>query len=416
MTTRAEIVATETQPSGTMAAIALGYKGPLADRIMAAHDKTTTLIKEGKLREAHQEARDAQLREAQVWIQNAWRKRSHWFANGSDIAPENIAPKLVPVKTTEQQDLFRLARYTWSLPYSRGYGRRLRFLVLDEGHGTLMGVLGLQSAPINFPPRDRKVSYPENRKVELVNQTMDAFTLGAVPPYNRLLGGKLVVCAAASKEIADAYREKYSGATTWLDGNTLPAHLVMVTTTSAFGRSSIYNRVAYRDAETGESRKIAVQLDYTKGYGSFYLHKEYPDIKKFLIQQGYDDANQGYGRGPKPVWQNINKTLNMLGIRTRRSHHGIPRQAWSIPLAKNAWEYLNGEDEEPDYHDTPFERLAAWWKERWLLPRAERITDWQDWSKRSLLESITVVEPTIRPVPTNDTNGTSSQGGDIAIA
>ena len=389
MTMLAEIEKAEVQVSNATAEIALGSSGPLADRIRAANAKMAELKERGEFREMHFEARNAHLREAHAWIQNAWRKRSQWFANGDEIAPENIAPKLIPVETTEQQDLFRLARYTWSLPYSRGYGRRLRFLIVDEGHETLMGVLGLQSAPINFPPRDREVSYPENRKVELVNQTMDAFTLGAVPPYNRLLGGKLVVCAAGSKEIVDAYQERYSGTTTWIDGNTIPAHLVMVTTTSAFGRSSIYNRVTYRDPDTGDTRKVAVPLGYTKGYGNFHLHEVYQDIKKFLIQQGYEDANKGYGRGPKPVWQNISKTLTMLGMSHEGLNHGIPRQAWGVPMAQNAWEYLNGEDEEPDYYDIPFERLAAWWKERWLLPRSERITDWRDWRRGAVLQSIT---------------------------
>ena len=137
--------------------------GPLADRIRAAIAKAAEQKGKGEFREMHREARTARLRDAQEWVRKAWAKRSRWFADGSDITPQNIAPKLVRVETAEQQDLFRLARYTWSLPYSRGYGRRLRFLIVDEGHDALMGVLGLQSAPISFGPRDRKAAYPEGR-------------------------------------------------------------------------------------------------------------------------------------------------------------------------------------------------------------------------------------------------------------
>ncbi len=389
MTLLAEIVKTEVTPGDNAADIARGVKAPLADRIRAANAAMARLQAQGEFHAMHHAARNAALSAAQSWIQKAWPKRSHWFADGRDITPENIVPKLVEVATAEQRDLFRLARYTWSLPYSKGYGRRLRFLIIDAGHDKLMGVLGLQSAPINFPPRDRKVTYPEGRKVALVNQTMDAYTLGAVPPYNRLLGGKLVVCAAASREIVDAYGKKYSGATTWMEQGVIPAHLVMLTTTSAFGRSSIYNRVTYRDAGAGRTRQLAAPLGYTKGYGNFHLHEVYPDIKKFLIQAGYN-ANQGYGRGPKPVWQNISKTLTMLGMEHQGLKHGIPRQAWAIPLAHNAWDYLSGQDKEPEYYDVPFEQLAAWWMERWLLPRAQRITDWRDWSRESVLQSVTV--------------------------
>ena len=128
------------------------------------------------IRAMHLAARMRDLSAAQNWITNAWRLRGRYFANGADINPERIHPKIVPVRTTAEQDIYRLARYTWSLPYSRGYGRRLRFLILDAGHdNAVMGILGLQSPPIDFSLRDQRIVYPEGRKVENVNQTMDIF-------------------------------------------------------------------------------------------------------------------------------------------------------------------------------------------------------------------------------------------------
>lgn len=353
----------------------------------SANDKNITKT---QMRSMHEMARQARLCESQEWIQKAWMKYSHRFADGAAISPQYIRPKLVQVETAEQRELFRLARFTWSLPYSRGYGRRLRFIVIDEHHGTLMGVLGLQSAPISFTSRDRHVIYPtKERKELLVNQTMDIFTLGAIPPYNRLLAGKMLVYAASSREIRQAYQAKYADATTLMQGRVIPPHLVMLTTTSAYGRSSIYNRVTYPDRPDAPCRAIATELGYTEGYGNFHFDAIYPDIKDFLIKQGIP-ANVGFGRGPKPVWQNITRTLTMLGIDGKGLKHGIRRQAWCIPLAKNAWEYLNGAVEEPDYYEASFEQLTDWWKERWLLPRAQRISDWRDWRKESVLESITV--------------------------
>ncbi len=364
----------------------------MVDRIREALSKA---IPEGEIRTKehirlmHEEARLSRIRDAQGWIQKTWEKWSHRFANGADLSPQDITPKLVAVRTPEEQDLFRLSRFTWSLPYSRGYGRRLRFLVMDEHHDTVMGVLGLQSAPIDFAVRDRHISYPEGEKEVLVNQTMDIFTLGAIPPYNRLLAGKLIVYAAASQEIRKAYQDKYNGRVTELDARVIPSHLVLLTTTSAFGRSSIYNRVSYRDNTVGRKRDIATPLGYTKGYGNVHLDAIYPDLKEFLIKQGIP-ANRGFGRGPKPVWQNITRTLTMLNVKQDGLKHGIQRQAWAIPLAKNAWDYLSGRAEEPDYYETAFDQLAAWWKERWLLPRAQRVSDWRDWCRESLLQSITM--------------------------
>lgn len=123
------------------------HPGPLADRIREALSKS---IPEGEIRTKehirlmHEEARLSRLRDAQEWIQKAWQKWSHRFANGADLSPKDITPKLVAVRTPEEQDLFRLARFTWSLPYSRGYGRRLRFLVVDEYHDAAQPILRLR--------------------------------------------------------------------------------------------------------------------------------------------------------------------------------------------------------------------------------------------------------------------------------
>ena len=363
---------------------------PLADRIRHALRE----IPESKpgnskenVRDMHMAARQHHIAEAADWIQDAWRKRQHLFVNGADLDPAQIKPKLVPVTNTETTDLFRLARYTWSLPYSKGYGRRLRFLVVDTGHGnTLMGVIGLQSPPIDFPLRDKKAAFPEGRKVELVNQTMDIYTLGSVPPYNDLLAGKLMIYATTSREISEAYQTKYVNTKTEIKGDVLPAELVLLTTTSAFGRSSMYNRVSY------PGRSIAEKLGYTTGYGSIRLNSFkdiYPDIKKFLRDEGYGDR-MGFGKGgPKEVWRNITQVIQMLGINDNGLKHGINREAWAISLASNAWEYLGGADPEPYYHQEKFAELTDWWKTRWLLPRAERKTDWRHWQKDLLLQSIT---------------------------
>lgn len=359
----------------------------LADRISNAYAAAVRQHAQGQYRAMHDAATQAALQQARPWLETAWRQHQARFRNGADLDPAQIRPILAPADTPARQALFRLARYTWSLPYSRGYGRRLRFLVLDAGHDdALIGILGLQSAPINFAPRDRRIDYPAGRKVELVNQTLDAFTLGAVPPYNRLLGGKLVVCAAASQEVRHAYQSKYAGRASWLENRVLPAQLALITTTSAFGRSSIYNRVAYHSSAGGK-RLLAEPLGYTRGFGSVHLHAVYPDIKEFLIRKGYQ-ANQGYGRGPKPVWQNIAKALTLLGLSHQQLQHGIPRQAWAFPLARNAWEYFNGQDAAPDYYAEDFATLAEYWKQRWLLPRAARCPDWRRITRDAVREAI----------------------------
>lgn len=337
-------------------------------------------------RAMHQQARIARLDHAQAWITSTWPKLEAYFADGDQIIPSAVSPTLIPVETQEHKDLFRMARYTWSLPYSKGYGRRMRFLVIDNSNNCLIGILGLQSAPIDFRLRDQDIQYPEGQKVSMVNQTMDIFTLGAIPPYNQLLGGKLMVYTAASQEIRMAYQAKYADATTEITKQVIPPHLVLLTTTSAFGRSSIYNRVAFLGPQDPAFRRIAEPLGMTKGYGTFFLETLYPDIKEFLTQAGYK-PNKGFGEGPKPVWQNISKAMTLLKI-SGGLNHGVKREVWSIPLAKDAWEYLSGTVPNPTYYPETFPQLANWWQERWLLPRAERVSSWAEHRKTAVTESI----------------------------
>ena len=342
------------------------------------------------IRSMHEAARECHLADHEKWTKNAWRLRQHFFANGADLNPDAISPRMIQVVNTEQQDLFRLARYTWSLPYSRGYGRRLRFLIVDAGHdNAVMAILGLQSPPIDFPLRDQKIYYPPEHKVEMVNQTMDIYTLGAVPPYNQLLAGKLAVYAAASREVREAYQERYSEAVTQIENQILPAHLVMLTTTSAFGRSSLYNRIRYR------GREVAQRLGETTGYGNVRLNAVrdiYPQIKEFLVQEGYEER-MGFGKGgPKEAWRNITQVMQMLGIKGDDAlHHGIRREAWAILLAKNAWKYLSGQSRRPAYYQASFDRLSQHWRKRWMLPRSERERDgdWRNWRREQILAMIT---------------------------
>ena len=89
----------------------------------------------------HAPARETALLQASGWIQRAWEKYRNYFAEGHEIRPGAIVPQLVEVETKEQRELFRLARYTWSLPYTKGYGRRLQFLVMDCAVNKLIGIL-----------------------------------------------------------------------------------------------------------------------------------------------------------------------------------------------------------------------------------------------------------------------------------
>lgn len=336
-------------------------------------------------RQLHKPAKEVELRKRQDWLRRNLPRYLPFFADGEEVEPAKVKPALVEVEERWHYELFRVARLTWSLPYSKGFGRRLTYLVIDEHNGKLIGVLRLQSPPLSFPPRDKLFEYPDGRKTELVNQTMDIQTLGALPPYNRLLGGKLVAMAAASDEVRAAYHRKYAGRETEMEGRVLPARLVALTTTSAFGRSSVYNRLRYHD-ET-----ITVSLGYTEGYGSFHLQRLYPLFREFLEAQGVSTRG-GFGTGPRRKWQTMVRALERLGFTSDLLKHGVKREAFLFPLIHNLEAYMAGRDDELDLRKLPFEELATYWQERWLLGRAERVDGWRQWRHEEIENMLILAE------------------------
>jgi hypothetical protein len=341
-----------------------------------------------ELRQKHLANRLEILERDRAWIASHAHRLLVWFASGADVIPARISPRLVPVETNEQQDLFRLARYTWSLPYSKGYGRRLKFLIIDDSNGKLMGVLGLQSPPLDLSPRDQKFAFAPGRKVELVNQTMDIYVQGAVPPYNVLLGGKLVVMAVAAREVRQAYRHRYEGKLTQMEGKQLPPHLVAVTTTSAFGRSSLYNRVVFE--KDGQRHKVAESLGFMRGFGVFqFSEATYQLLKEFIRQELPSRKVAGFATGPRVKWQVITLALHRLGVPTSTMRHGIQREAYLVRLVDNLEAYFSGEEHVPKYLEWDFSELAAFWKRHYLLgPRRQRPQHWRQWDRGQILKLV----------------------------
>jgi hypothetical protein len=162
------------------------------------------------IRALHFEQRRDGLKDHRTFVKSALPKLVTHFANGSEVDPEKVQPRLELVKAdTWQSDLFRLASLSWSVPVSYGFGRRLRYLVWDEHNGKLIGIIALGDPVYNLRVRDELIGWTvKDRSKRLVN-VLDAYVLGSVPPYNMLLGGKLVACLIRTKEVRDDFARKY---------------------------------------------------------------------------------------------------------------------------------------------------------------------------------------------------------------
>ena len=83
-------------------------------------------------------------------------------------------------------------------------------------------------------------------------------------------------------------------------------------------------------------------------------------------------ASYKFGGGPSWKLRVIKSCLRELDIPPTALQHGVKREVFSAPLSKNWREFLRGEQATPEFHERSSQDLMSFFRERWLLPRAER--------------------------------------------
>lgn len=321
------------------------------------------------LRRLHETAVRHRVEQARQGLQRHEDRLLSFIASGRDIVPERIRPRLVEVlPESEDERLFRYIRLHWSIPVSAGYGRRLRFVVYDDSNGKLIGLFGLGDPVFSLGPRDQWIGWDHEARRARLQCVLDLFALGAVPPYSYLLCGKLIALLAASSEVQQAFRRKYGDRETLISGKPLDNRLALLTTTSAFGRSSLYNRLRYRNEQ------MYISVGFTRGSGEFHFGSDvYADLRRLVREHCAATAKHAlWGEGFRNRREVVRKALSLLGLPREFLYHGVAREIFVVPLAHNAREFLRGEHHCLRSYDRAAEDLAGWFRERWLLPRAAR--------------------------------------------
>jgi hypothetical protein len=331
-----------------------------------------------RIRELHETAVAHRIERARDGLFRMEKDLLRHIASGHEVVPSRISPRLVEVlPDSEEELLFRYASLHWSIPVSSGYGRRLRFLVVDEYNGKLIGLIGLGDPVFSLGPRDRWIGWtPSDRKKRLGN-VMDAFVLGAVPPYSFLLCGKLVAMLAASDTVRRAFKRKYGGTRSVIRRKVHDGRLALITTTSALGRSSVYNRLRLGD------RLLYQSVGFTRGSGEFHFSNGlYGAITEFAEKNCEPTAKQErWGTGFRNRREVIKKCLPALGLSSDWIYHGIEREVFVIPLAHNCREFLRGEHARLRWYPQSEAQMYEYFRDRWMLPRASWDQRFRSWSR-----------------------------------
>jgi hypothetical protein len=251
-------------------------------------------------------------------------------------------------------------------------------LVFDESNSRLIGLVGLSDPVYALGSRDGWIGWDAAVKREGLRKVMDAFVLGAVPPYNQLLAGKLMALLVTSAEVQRAYGERYAGAPGRISGSRNESPLALVTTTSALGRSSVYNRLRI------DGRTVAKSVGYTTGSGDFqFANGLYDSLAAYAhLHCAATAKHVKWGTGFRNRREVVKKALIHLGLGEALLYHGVRREVFVFPMGANTREALLGESDLEPFGRSA-EELADYWRTRWLLPRAARTPGFGEFERDS---------------------------------
>ena len=230
----------------------------------------------------------------------------------------------------------------------------------------MIGLIGLGDPVYSLKPRDEWIGWTPRARRRRLKNVMDAFVLGAVPPYSFLMCGKLVAMLAASDTVRRVFRRKYGGRRSVIRRKVHDGRLALITTTSALGRSSVYNRLRLGD------RLLYRSVGFTSGSGEFHFSNGlYRAIAEFAEKNCEPTAKQQrWGTGFRNRREVIKKCLPALGLPSNWIYHGIEREVFVVPLARNTREFLRGEHARLLWYQQSEAEMFEYFRDRWMLPRA----------------------------------------------
>lgn len=310
------------------------------------------------------------LEQKAQWIRRSERRIEGLLASGATIDPLQVRPSLELVTTEAQHEIWRYCRLLGSIPFNRGCGRLLRYLLRDEGHEgrPIMGVIALSSPVLLNKPRDEWAGWEYPRDADLKRRKllccMELSVSMAVAPYNHLTAGKMICLAVLSREVRNDYFNKFAQHVT--PTGLSEGRLALISTTSLYGSSVQYNRIKVND------RTAYKLVGYTSGFGNSHLtEREFAAMEDYLRAAG-KPIPKGWGTGRSYRLRVYNAYSRLRDGARCAPNHSNPRSVYVAPLASNTREFLQGKTEELAYYDLSFKDLAGGWRQRWLKPRAAR--------------------------------------------
>ncbi len=218
---------------------------------------------------------------------------------------------------------------------------------------------------------------------------LEITTCGAVAPYGRLLGGKLVALLMMSPQVGADYRAAYGNpsiiSSQMLNRPVIRDNaLVYLGTTSLYVHgSSQYNRLRLppRTFAPDQSELRYHPVGETRGFGTVQFSPETSRAINVLVSsnRAYKDVNSVFGEGTSPKLRKIKQGMRLIGFNPNLMlRHQQRRLIYTAPLWDHSREWLmERRTDLPSYLAEPAafpdatEAIAEFWRRRWLAVRLD---------------------------------------------
>lgn len=245
---------------------------------------------------------------------------------------------------------------------------------------------------------------------------LEITTCGAVAPYSRLLGGKLVALLLLSPEVADDYLKRYGGRASIISSQLKNEErkkdctLAWLNTTSLYSMgSSQYERLRLPAGTISDQQSLISfqHIGDTVGYGTVQFSEATARAVQAALEERHQfrAINSIFGEGFSPKFRKFRDGMAMLGFNpTVLMRHDQQRRVYAARIWPDAASFLRGENGEvPDYVQQPSafrnatERIAEFWRQRWLasrlnhLPTIDALRDFGTWTLSEQIEHLPLV-------------------------
>ncbi len=271
---------------------------------------------------------------------------------------ENCKPKLVYVGQNEQlnKDWTFLRVCAHTLEFTQTPGRFLKFLIVDDNKPDrpYLGVLAVSSDVISISDRDKHIGWTPDNKLKdkkLCHSAIGSSIMSTQPFGYNFLGGKLSASMIVSKCVQDKWKELYDQI------------LVGMTTTSLYGKYSMYNSLKWWKPVGASAGKISIKPDndiYIRWHN--WIKENHPvKYKKMMTQK---EGVSGPVTGAKS--RVLSLMFSECKIKQSDFMHGFCRGVYYSTFYKNSKEFLRSEIEVSELEMKPLfmsdmDGILDWW-------------------------------------------------------